>query len=30
MAEAISYFTKQGHTVSIPLTDNQEYDLKNQ
>jgi hypothetical protein len=27
VGEAIAYFTKQGHTVSIPLNDSQEYDL---
>ena len=27
MGSAIAYFTKQGYTVSIPLTDSQDYDL---
>ena len=27
MAEAIAYFVRLGHTVSIPLNDSQEYDL---
>lgn len=27
LGNAIAYFTKEGYTVSIPLTDTQEYDL---
>lgn len=27
LGEAISYFTRKGYTVSIPLTDSQAYDL---
>lgn len=27
LGSAIAYFTRMGHTVSIPLTDNQQYDL---
>lgn len=27
LGAAIGYFTAQGHTVSIPLTDSQDYDL---
>ena len=27
LGTAIGYFTNEGHTVSIPLTDTQDYDL---